>query len=400
MNTRSTGSARTEGSWIGGPLRVRFPLPLLGLASLACGGLFVSASDRARLVEILHQVDPDEAVDLFVVAGVEVGLVNLRCGQCAESFARASADMRQHFGATALLDASRGCLCPSTCATAALPEAVSAEADIRMSLVGRACDEQGPDPLFEGELAGLRPSVDAIDYAMVRMMVEALEGTDELPPLRRPLAVGLAVRGGERPDAPDELVVTGHGREPFQAAATTFDACKEGLSHRLVVDPDGAVAAVHGAGCEAELRALILPGEGWRVVDVGWSAAGIAAHDAAPDRDEEGAENPADGALPAGEPTVKGALDPALIQKVVRRHLNQVRYCYERALAKTPDLSGKIVVSFVIGRDGGVASATATEGMDPEVDACVVGRFRRMQFPEPSGGGIVSVSYPFVFAPG
>ena len=29
-----------------------------------------------------------------------------------------------------------------------------------------------------------------------------------------------------------------------------------------------------------------------------------------------------------------------------------------------------------------------------------MGRFLKMQFPEPKGGGIVIVSYPFVFSPG
>ena len=34
------------------------------------------------------------------------------------------------------------------------------------------------------------------------------------------------------------------------------------------------------------------------------------------------------------------------------------------------------------------------------VDSCVVSRFYKMQFPEPKGGGIVIVSYPFIFSPG
>ena len=34
------------------------------------------------------------------------------------------------------------------------------------------------------------------------------------------------------------------------------------------------------------------------------------------------------------------------------------------------------------------------------VEQCVVGRFMRMQFPQPKGGGIVIVSYPFLFSPG
>ena len=33
-------------------------------------------------------------------------------------------------------------------------------------------------------------------------------------------------------------------------------------------------------------------------------------------------------------------------------------------------------------------------------ESCIVGRFLRMQFPQPKGGGIVIVSYPFIFSPG
>jgi len=36
----------------------------------------------------------------------------------------------------------------------------------------------------------------------------------------------------------------------------------------------------------------------------------------------------------------------------------------------------------------------------PAVEQCINGRFLRFQFPQPKGGGIVIVSYPFLFAPG
>jgi hypothetical protein len=34
------------------------------------------------------------------------------------------------------------------------------------------------------------------------------------------------------------------------------------------------------------------------------------------------------------------------------------------------------------------------------VESCIEGRFYKMQFPQPKGGGIVVVSYPFMFSPG
>lgn len=103
-----------------------------------------------------------------------------------------------------------------------------------------------------------------------------------------------------------------------------------------------------------------------------------------------------------GDPIILGALDKSLIDAVIKRHMNQLRYCYQRELTNDPDLGGKIVVKFVVAKDGSVASAaikSSTMGI-AAVEACVTSRFMRMQFPEPKGGGIVIVSYPFIFRPG
>lgn len=103
-----------------------------------------------------------------------------------------------------------------------------------------------------------------------------------------------------------------------------------------------------------------------------------------------------------GDPIILGALDRSLIDEVIKRHMSQIRYCYQRELTKDPALSGKITVKFVIAKDGTVSSAEtkATTMNNDAVESCVVGRFMRMQFPAPKGGGIVVVSYPFLFSPG
>lgn len=103
----------------------------------------------------------------------------------------------------------------------------------------------------------------------------------------------------------------------------------------------------------------------------------------------------------ADEVQILGALDRSLIDEVIKRHMNQIRYCYQRELTKNPSLGGKLNVKFVVAKDGTVSSAgkkTSTLN-NAGVEQCVTGRFMRMQFPEPKGGGIVIVSYPFVFAP-
>lgn len=103
-----------------------------------------------------------------------------------------------------------------------------------------------------------------------------------------------------------------------------------------------------------------------------------------------------------GDPIILGALDKSLIDAVIKRNMSQIRYCYQRELTKNPSLGGKITVKFVIAKDGTVSSATTktTTMNNPAVESCINGRFMRFQFPEPKGGGIVIVSYPFIFSPG
>jgi TonB family protein len=99
--------------------------------------------------------------------------------------------------------------------------------------------------------------------------------------------------------------------------------------------------------------------------------------------------------------TVRGSLDKEIVRRVVRAHLNEVRYCYERALARRPSLSGRVVANFTIAPTGRVIasllqSSTLGEG---SVDACVVEAIRRWEFPKPDGGGVAIVTYPFQLAP-
>lgn len=64
-------------------------------------------------------------------------------------------------------------------------------------------------------------------------------------------------------------------------------------------------------------------------------------------------------------------------------------------------LEGKLTVRFVIAKDGKVSSSQvkATTLPHGSVEACVVDRFTKLRFPEPKGGGIVIVAYPFIFSP-
>jgi TonB family protein len=102
---------------------------------------------------------------------------------------------------------------------------------------------------------------------------------------------------------------------------------------------------------------------------------------------------------PLGDPEIRGSLSHEVIRRTIRRHINEVRFCYEQELAQRPDLAGRVTVSFIIGGTGTVTTATTmnTTLQNARVEGCLVQAVRRWTFPAPDGGGVVGVNYPFVF---
>jgi tetratricopeptide (TPR) repeat protein len=95
---------------------------------------------------------------------------------------------------------------------------------------------------------------------------------------------------------------------------------------------------------------------------------------------------------------VVGALDKDIIRRIVRAHINEVRYCYNQALARDPNAKGRVAIQFTISGAGKVPSAVVHESTmkDPRVGHCMAQAVRRWTFPKPAGGGQVAVLYPFV----
>ena len=98
---------------------------------------------------------------------------------------------------------------------------------------------------------------------------------------------------------------------------------------------------------------------------------------------------------------VKGQLDKEIIRRIVRRHVNEVRYCYEQALTKQPKLDGRLVTQFTISGTGVVTSSVIASSTlhSVTVESCIVNAIKRWEFPAPTGHGIAIVSYPFTFTP-
>ena len=100
-----------------------------------------------------------------------------------------------------------------------------------------------------------------------------------------------------------------------------------------------------------------------------------------------------------GKTTVVGGLDKDVIMKVIKRHQNEIKFCYEQELQKNPQLGGKVAVAWTIDPAGAVSDANVSESSigNANVESCIVQRIRRWKFPEPAGGGVVNVTFPWIF---
>ncbi len=108
---------------------------------------------------------------------------------------------------------------------------------------------------------------------------------------------------------------------------------------------------------------------------------------------------------PKTAPRVQGSLSKEAVQRVLRRHTAEIRYCYEGQLQKLPNLKGKLIVRFVIGADGAVKTVEVVEkgttAKSEALNACVIKRMQRWRFPSSNGGegGDVTVVYPWQLTP-
>lgn len=97
-----------------------------------------------------------------------------------------------------------------------------------------------------------------------------------------------------------------------------------------------------------------------------------------------------------GRATVAGPLAPEIIRRVVRRHMSELRYCYEQQLQSHPDLAGRLELKFVITPSGSVQSSQVTSHLSEHaVGTCAARAVRRWTFP--SSPSPVVVNYPFIF---
>lgn len=92
---------------------------------------------------------------------------------------------------------------------------------------------------------------------------------------------------------------------------------------------------------------------------------------------------------------VEGPLDRDIVRRIVRAHINELRYCYNQGLARDPNLAGDVTIDFEILDTGRVGESTVGKSTlhDPQIAPCMATAVKRWSFPKPVK--LVKVSYPF-----
>ncbi len=104
---------------------------------------------------------------------------------------------------------------------------------------------------------------------------------------------------------------------------------------------------------------------------------------------------------PKVTPSRERGLERSALMVEIRKLSPRMKECYEAGLRANHALSGKLSVAFQIGADGHVLSATAAEDTlgDALTSSCMIEAVEHMRFPPPNGGGVVNVTFPWIFKP-
>ncbi|MEO5666715.1 MAG: AgmX/PglI C-terminal domain-containing protein [Bdellovibrionota bacterium] len=98
---------------------------------------------------------------------------------------------------------------------------------------------------------------------------------------------------------------------------------------------------------------------------------------------------------------VLGSLSKEEIERVVRAHASEIRYCYDREIARNPSLSGKVTMKWTIVGAGRVESVSTKDNStgSKSLSDCIGGYLKDWKFPTPAEGSSSDVEYPWIFKP-
>lgn len=96
-------------------------------------------------------------------------------------------------------------------------------------------------------------------------------------------------------------------------------------------------------------------------------------------------------------PEIEGQMDEETVRKIALKNQASLKYCFQKAQARNPELSGKIVVRLTIDGDGNVTDVSVEQSTidDQEMVSCVLRMVKRWKFP--ATGGEVNITFPLVF---
>ena len=99
------------------------------------------------------------------------------------------------------------------------------------------------------------------------------------------------------------------------------------------------------------------------------------------------------------KPTVLGGISSDDVNTAIAARMEDINRCYTAQREKNPELAGKVLVKFVISKNGIVRDATtkSTSLRDETTEKCVNEQVAMAKFPTLQKGDMAVVHYPFEF---
>lgn len=157
----------------------------------------------------------------------------------------------------------------------------------------------------------------------------------------------------------------------------------------------GGISGVKVAGSGEELKPLELGGGGIkrRETDIGELAAKGGKQVELGEKKVAAVQSK----IAAESPEIEGQMDEETVRKIALKNQASLKYCFQKAQLRNPELSGKIIVRLTIDGDGNVTDVSVEQSTidDQEMVSCVLRMVKRWKFP--ATGGEVNITFPLVF---
>jgi TonB family protein len=100
-----------------------------------------------------------------------------------------------------------------------------------------------------------------------------------------------------------------------------------------------------------------------------------------------------------GRLEVRGSLDQAVVRRILRRHITEIRHCHQKTHRPGASGKGELAIQFTVSSTGQVVSSIVQKNAtdNEALGACAAQAVRRWLFPKPPGGGIAIIHAGFRF---